>query len=199
MVGGLPGDPFVFVELEEGGGVAQIALFAFAALGLEVAKSGKRLLELAREALAVEAEGGKGAMGVDDVEAEGGFFGGWMGGASKKVGFEEWDAVEAPGGVGEFVDELSFRWGGGLVLVEELLDVALEGGEVLGGEDGGAAGEAVLERVERGAEFAGGGAGAGGVLGVGAVYFGAMVGGVVRRRWGGDVGGGVVDGRECRG
>ena len=41
-------------------------------------------------------------------------------------------------------------------------DVALVGGEVFGGEDGGAAGEAVAEGVERRALFTGGGAGAGG-------------------------------------
>ena len=107
--------------------------------------------------------------------------GGRVGGAGEEVGFEERDAVEAPGGVGEFLDELGFGGGGGLVFVEELLAVALVGGGVFGGQDGGAAGEAVAEGVERGALFAGFGARAGGVLGVGAVGASAAAGiGVAR-------------------
>jgi len=114
----------------------------------------------------VKAEGGEGAVGVDDVEGHRRIrvgVSGRSGGAGEELGFEEWDAVEAPGGVGKLVDELGLGRGGGVVLGEELLDVALEGGGVLGGEDGGAAGEAVLEGVEGRAEFAGMGAGAGGV------------------------------------
>ena len=172
----------MFMEFEEDRGVAEVALFALAAVGLEVAKLGEGLLELAREALRVEAQGGEGAMGVDDVKRHGwvgigGGVGGRILGAGEELGFEERNAVEAPGGVGEFVDELGFGGGGGQVLGEELLDVAVEGGKVLGGEDGGAAGEAVLEGVEGGAVFAGGGPGAGGVQGVGAIYVGAMDGG----------------------
>ncbi len=166
----------MFVEFEEGGGVFEIALLALAALGLDGAELSERFLELAGEALRVEAEGGEGAVGVDDVEGHG-----WMsrdqwagcGGAGEELGFEERDAVEAPGGVGELVDELGLGGGGGVVLGEELLEVVLVGGEILGGEDGGAAGEAVLEGVEGRAVFAGVGAGAGGVLGVGAVDGGA--------------------------
>ena len=51
----------------------------------------------------------------------------------EKLGFEEGDAVEAPGGVGDFVDELSFGGCSGGVLVEKLLDVALVGFGVLVG------------------------------------------------------------------
>jgi hypothetical protein len=51
----------------------------------------------------------------------------------EQFGFEEWDAVEAPRGVGDFVDELSFCGGGGLIFIEKLLDVALVGVGVLGG------------------------------------------------------------------
>lgn len=87
----------------------------------------------------------------------------------EQVGFEEWDAVETPGGVGEFVGELGFGGGGGLEFVEEPEAVKLVGGGVLGGQDGGAAGEAVGEGVKGGMLFAGGGAGAGGKEGVGAV------------------------------
>ena len=87
----------------------------------------------------------------------------------EQLGFEERDAVEAPGGVGDFVDELSLGGGGGLVLIEKLLDVALVGVGVLGGQDGGAGGEAMAEGVERGALLARFGARAGGVRRVGAV------------------------------
>jgi hypothetical protein len=91
----------------------------------------------------------------------------------EQFGFEEWDAVEAPGGVGDFMDELSFGGGGGLVLVEKLLDVALVDVRVLGGQDGGAGGEAVAEGVLRGPLLARFGARAGRVRGVGAVGGGA--------------------------
>ena len=99
--------------------------------------------------------------------------------------------------------ELGFGGGGGLILVEELAAVLLVGGGVLGGEDGGTAGgrhsfapllylcsrqrpvgisrfgEAVGEGVLGRGLFAGGGAGAGGESGVGAIYSGAMAGGLV--------------------
>src|SRR6202035_1908755 len=91
----------------------------------------------------------------------------------EQLGFEERDAVEAPRGVGDFVDELSLGGGGGLVLIEKLLDVALVGGGVLGGQDGGAGGEAMAEGVERRALLAWFGARTSGVLGVGAVRGGA--------------------------
>ena len=91
----------------------------------------------------------------------------------EKLGFEEWDAVDAPGGVGEFVDELSLGGGGGSVLVEKLLDVALVGVGVLGGQDSGAGGEAMAEGVERGTLLTRFGARAGGVRRVGAVDGGA--------------------------
>jgi hypothetical protein len=55
------------------------------------------------------------------------------GGFVEEARIEERDAVLAPGDVGELVDDLGF--GGGAVLVEELLDVAVEGGQVLGGQD----------------------------------------------------------------
>ena len=45
----------------------------------------------------------------------------------EQLGFEERDAVEAPRGVGDFVDELSLGGGGGLVLIEKLLELALVG------------------------------------------------------------------------
>jgi hypothetical protein len=80
-------------------------------------------LELAGEPLGVKAEGGESAMGVDNVEADGGLLGGRVGGAIEEGSFKRGDAVEAPGCVGEFLGELSFGGGGGFVLVEELAAV----------------------------------------------------------------------------
>jgi hypothetical protein len=67
----------------------------------------------------------------------------------KELGFEEWDAVEAPRGIGDFVDELSLGGVGGLILIEKLLDVALVGFGVLGRQDSGLGSETVAQRVER--------------------------------------------------
>ena len=92
----------------------------------------------------------------------------------KQIGFEEWDAVEAPGGVGDFVDQLSLGGGGGGVLIEKLLDVALVGFGVLSGQDGSLGGETVAQGVAGGTLLAGFGARTGGVLGVGAVGGGAL-------------------------
>ena len=92
----------------------------------------------------------------------------------KEIGFEERDAVGAPGGVGDFVDELSFGGGGGFVLIEKLLDVALVGFGVLGGQDGGTGSETVAQCVERRTLLAGFGARTGGMLGVGAVDGGTV-------------------------
>jgi hypothetical protein len=54
----------------------------------------------------------------------------------------------APGGSGDFVDQLSLGGCGGGVLIKKLLDVALIGVGVLGGKDGGAGRETMAQRVE---------------------------------------------------
>jgi hypothetical protein len=59
MIGGLPWNSFVFVEFEEGGGVFQVAPLGLGTLGLDFAEQVHGLLELAGEALAVQAESGK--------------------------------------------------------------------------------------------------------------------------------------------
>ena len=92
----------------------------------------------------------------------------------EQFGFEGRDAVEAPGGVGDFVDQLSFGGGGGFVLIEKLLDVALIGVGVLSGQDGGAGGETVAERVLRRTLLSLFGTRTGGVEGVGVVGGGAL-------------------------
>ena len=71
------------------------------------------------------------------------------------------------------MDQMSFGGGGGAVLIEKLLDVAPVGFGVLGGQDGGLGGQAVAQCVVGGTLFAGCGARAGGVEGVGAVGGGA--------------------------
>jgi hypothetical protein len=99
-------------------------------------------------------------------DGDGGFGGGRIGGAVEHFGFKGRDAVDAPGGVDQFLDELPFGGGLGLVFAEEILGVALVGGGVFGGQEDGAAGESVGGGIEGGAEFAGAGAGSGGELGV---------------------------------
>jgi hypothetical protein len=74
-------------------------------------------------------------MGVDDVEGDFFLWRYWGGGAGEDVGFEQRDAVEAPGGVDELLDELGFGGRGGLVLVEEAAAMGFEDGRVFGGED----------------------------------------------------------------
>src|ERR1700689_4672590 len=87
-----------------------------ATIFLDVAELIESFLELAGEARAVESEPGQ--------ERDLGL---GVGGLGEQIGFEEWDAVETPGGVGDFVDQLRFGGGGGGVLIEKLLDVALVG------------------------------------------------------------------------
>jgi hypothetical protein len=93
----------------------------------------------------------------------------------EQLGFEERDAVEAPSGVGDFVDQLSLGGCGGGVLIEKLLDVALVGFGVLGGQDSGAGSETMAESVQRGALLAGFGARAGGEPSIRAVRASAML------------------------
>lgn len=63
--------------------------------------------------------------------------------------FEAGDAVQAPGGIGEGLDERGFPRRGGLELCFEVVDVVLVGGAVAGGQEDGAAGECSFEGVER--------------------------------------------------
>ena len=157
------------MELQDGGGVFEVAALAFAAVGLDQTKLIERFVELAGEAMAVLSERGDGLVGIDDVKGDGRFFAGWIGGAGEQIGFEERNAIEAPGGIGELADELGFGGGFGLVLVTELAVMILISGEVLPGQEGGAAGESVGESVKRRTLFAGFGSRAGGMLRIGAI------------------------------
>jgi hypothetical protein len=93
MVAGLPGKAFVFMEFEQLGGVAEVAALLVAAVVLDGAELIERSLELAGEAGAVESESGDGLDGGLGREIG-------RCGFVEQAGFEERDAVEAPGGVG---------------------------------------------------------------------------------------------------
>jgi hypothetical protein len=66
-------------------------------------------------------------------------------GLGEDVSFEERDAAKAPGGVGEFLDKMSFRCRGGLVFILELAAVLVESGTIFRWQDGAAGGQAVAE------------------------------------------------------
>jgi hypothetical protein len=53
----------------------------------------------------------------------------------EEVGLDGGGAVDAPGGIDDGLDELSFGGAFGLAILEERLGVALVGGVVLGGQD----------------------------------------------------------------
>jgi hypothetical protein len=59
ILGRFVGNPFVFMEFEEGGSVFEVAALALGALGLDFAELVQGFLELAGESLAVQAEGGQ--------------------------------------------------------------------------------------------------------------------------------------------
>ena len=67
-------------------------------------------MELAGEALTVETEGGKGAVGVDDVECDARLLGRRVGGAVEEGGLKEGDPIGAPGGR-RAPGRVGFRWG----------------------------------------------------------------------------------------
>jgi hypothetical protein len=187
MIDRLPGNSFVFVEFEEGGGVFEVVALALGAVRLDVAEFVEAFLELAGEALALDAEVGEEAMGVDDVKLHwlvklDGFAGGGIGGAREHVGFEERDAVETPRSVDELLDELGFGWSGGLVFAEKPAAMVFIGSPVFGGEDGGGGGQAVAQSVERRTLLTRFGARTGGASGVGSVNGGAIRGGAMDGR-----------------
>ena len=84
-------------------------------------------------------------VGDIDIDAAGR----WCDVEHQQVAFEGGNAIHAPGGIGEFLDELLFGRGFGFVLVEEILGVTREGGRIFGREQRRLAGESVGEGVER--------------------------------------------------
>src|SRR5580704_10560854 len=150
--------PF-FVHLENLGGVGHLAPFVFTPLGLDLTELLKSAVEQAGQALLVNADIGEGVALVVEGFSQGqspsgaGFIGAdgiemVLGGEGKESGLGGGNAVEAPGGVAERLDELFFERTFGLELVDEAFEVALVGGLVLGGQDDDVAGEAVAQRVE---------------------------------------------------
>jgi hypothetical protein len=85
------------------------------------------------------------------------------------LGFQQWNAVETPGCVGEFLHELRFGCIGGLVLLKEAAVMLLVNGRVLRGKEGGSGGQSVAEGILGGTLFTVDGAGSGGVERVGAI------------------------------
>jgi hypothetical protein len=106
---------FLLVQFHEVEASVEVLLFLGTAGFLEVAKLGDGPFELAGEALGMEAEAGQGFGLVQEtfdevpptvVEGE-------------EVGFERDDAVEAPGDVGQGLDQVFFGGALGLVFVAE--------------------------------------------------------------------------------
>ena len=166
------------MDFIDGGGLAKLISLLLEPLGLDVAELVEGLVELAGESIAMSADGVEQALlaaeGFGDGESgvEVGDIG--VDGAGRRFevedgGFESGDAFQAPGGVGELVDEDSFGGALGFVVFEESLDVAVVGGAVFRGQEGVDGGKSVAERVQRGVGFAFGCPGAGGILGIEAV------------------------------
>jgi hypothetical protein len=146
-----------------------LALLLAPAIGLNFAEVFQGFLKLAGKPLAVQAEGGEFAVGIDDIEIDGGLIGRWVSSAVEQGGLQRGDAVETPGSIDEFLGELGLGRRGWLVFLKELAAMALVGGGIFGSEDGIAAGEAMGEGIQGRTLFSGGGAGSGGEKGVGAV------------------------------
>src|SRR5437016_12633293 len=100
------------MQFQNGGGVFQVAIFGFAAVGLDFAKLIERLVELTGEAMSVHAEIREqtllaaeslfnGTAGLDVGEVNIDAAGGEGGGEHEDVAFEEGGAIQAPGRIGE--------------------------------------------------------------------------------------------------
>ena len=145
---------FVLMHFQDSGGPAELELFGFAALALDLAEQNEGTFELAGETLAVDADVGEravvfavgqghsqGVLGLGMVGADAVFH---FGDAEREeVGLDSSGAVELPGCVGERLGELGFDGAFGLALIQEGLRVALVGGVVLGRQDDGLASQSV--------------------------------------------------------
>ena len=155
MIGGLERKSFVFMKFQEIGGLAElVALFA-AALFLDVAELVERLLELAREAGAIEAEDGD----LFDCGTR----------VREHVGFQARDAIQAPACFGDFLDELDLGGIGGLKLIAKLAAVLLVGCRVFGRQNSALGGKPVTKGVAGGSLLALGGTRSGGFLSIQAI------------------------------
>jgi len=167
-------------------GIIELTLFVCAAVGLDLAELSEGALELTGKALAVNTDVGESTHVFPKCQGHG------EGGLSlrmvgvktvfhfndaerEEIGFDSGGAVHPPGGVDEGLDELGFSGVFGVVFIQERLGMALISRVILGGEDDGLTREAVAPSVEGGALFTGFGTGAGGFLGVGFIYGGAVM------------------------
>jgi hypothetical protein len=92
----------VLVANEEVGSFVELTALDAATFVLHIAELIDGFLELAGEARAVEAK--RGELGDEGLR---------VGVLHEQFSFDEWDAVEAPGGVGDFVGELRLGGRGG--------------------------------------------------------------------------------------
>ncbi len=117
IFGGVVGFTFLFMHLDEVGGLIELVLVVGGAFGLELLEEGKSFFELAGESLAVEAEvregAGLGVQGGGDREGVLDLFrciaegrGGRDDAEGEEIVFERGDAVETPGGVGQGLCEM---------------------------------------------------------------------------------------------
>ena len=98
-------------------------------------------------------------------------------GVGQELGFDEGEAIEAPFGGDDFVNQVGFGGAGRAKLLEVGIEETLKVGGVFRGEDQGLAGEAVAKSVLRRALFADLGFRA---MGFGAVFAGGL--GFAKRR-----------------
>ena len=108
---------------------------------------GERLLE-GQENFGFD-EGGAGVGGFVGVGG-----GELLAAQGEEASFEGRDAEETPFDLGEGLEEESFFVGGGLPFFVEAVEMGLPGGEVVGGQENGAAGESGFQGVVGGAGFA---------------------------------------------
>ncbi len=148
---------------------------------MEAAEFGGVLFELITETAFLQGEIAQILLiGAEDVGFEHGgaelgvWFMGAVGGefvAAERVetGFESGDAEETPFGIGDSLREVLFDIVGGCEFSIDEGDEGLIGGDVVGGQDDGAAGETGFEGVVGGDEFPLFGFGTGRGLGIGSV------------------------------
>ena len=171
-----------FVQVVEGAGGVESGLAGGDALGFHVLKGLCGLSQNAVEALLVHAEiyEGLGVTAIDGGGGEGGVDFGMAGidlgfGAevaeSEHAVFNGAHAVETPLGVDDGLGALALGEGLGSEIDEEFVGEAVVSGEVLGGQDDDAGGQAVAQRVQAGGLLAGFGARTCTLLGVAAVGF----------------------------
>ena len=112
---GVVGFSFILEHFRDVEKMVQVTVFLGTAGFLEVAELGHGLFELAGEALAVHAEIGEGFRLVKEAvhEVPGGVR------DAEEVAFEAGHAVEAPGDVGQGLDEIFFGGALGMVFVVE--------------------------------------------------------------------------------